>query len=273
MSYAAIMVHFDAGPSAHRRLHLAVDLANRFQAALIGISGKSYLPTFVPDGLTAGEGAGSERREMMDIVADIGAEFRASAKHAKDLEWRGRAEHVNDLVSNAARAADLVIIGQESKLDDELHYKLDPGIVILSAGRPVLVVPDDVDSLAAQRIVLAWKDTRESRRAVRDALPFLKEARGVMLAEISERRTESQSRSHLDDAANYLLRHGINVEAQAYLRTESTVAGELLRFAADRKADLIVAGGYGHTRLGEWMFGGVTRDLLAESRICCLFSH
>ncbi|MGZ3283932.1 MAG: universal stress protein, partial [Xanthobacteraceae bacterium] len=145
---------------------------------------------------------------MMDIVADIGAEFRASAKHAKDVEWRGRAEQVNDMVSNAARAADLVIIGQESKLDDELHYKLDPGIVILSAGRPVLVVPDDVDSLAAQRIVLAWKDTRESRRAVRDALPFLKEAKGVMLAEISERRTESQSRSHLDDTANYLLRHG-----------------------------------------------------------------
>jgi len=219
MSYAAIMVHFDAGPSAHRRLHLAVDLANRFQAALIGIAGKSYLPTFVPDGLTAGEDAGGERREMMDIVADIGAEFRASAKHAKDVEWRGRAEHVNDLVSNAARAVDLVIIGQESEFDDELHYKLDPGIVILSAGRPVLVVPDDVDSLAAQRIVLAWKDTRESRRAVRDALPFLKEAKGVMLAEIFERRTESESQSHLDDTANYLLRHGINVEAQAYLRT------------------------------------------------------
>ena len=131
MSYAAIMVHFDAGPSAHRRLHLAVDLANRFQAALIGIAGKSYLPTFVSGGLAAGEGAGGVRQEMMDILADIGAEFRASAKHAKDVEWRGGAEPANDLVSNAARAADLVIIGQELEFDDELHYKLDPGIVML----------------------------------------------------------------------------------------------------------------------------------------------
>jgi len=69
MSYAAIMVHFDAGPSAYRRLHLAVDLANRFQAALIGISGKSYLPTFVPDGLTAGEGAGSEGARSLAQLA------------------------------------------------------------------------------------------------------------------------------------------------------------------------------------------------------------
>jgi nucleotide-binding universal stress UspA family protein len=59
----------------------------------------------------------------------------------------------------------------------------------------------------------------------------------------------------------------------AYLHTERSVCGEILRFAKDEKADLIVAGGYGRSRLGEWMFGGVTRDLVADSPLCCLFSH
>jgi nucleotide-binding universal stress UspA family protein len=134
-------------------------------------------------------------------------------------------------------------------------------------------VPDAVESLQARRVVIAWKDSRESRRAVRDALPFLRDAKDVAIVEVCEQGTEGQSGKHLDDVSNYLLRHKINVEGKAYLRTERRVSSELLRFAKDQKADLIVAGAYGRSRLGEWMFGGVTRELLAESPLCCLFSH
>ena len=272
MSYAALMVHFDAAPSAYRRIHLAVDLANRFEAALIGIAGRSYVPTLMAEGLEIDAAGPDCEQDELDNLADLGREFRAAAKRVRHLEWRGRVEHASNLVSNEARAADLVIIGRETGSDDR-DLALDPGIAILRAGRPVLIVPDEVDSLPARRIMLAWKDTRESRRAVSDALPFLKEATEVMIAEVCESGTETESLRSVEDVATYLRRHGVSVGAKVFLRAEHSVAGELLRFAKDENSDLIVAGGYGHSRLGEWVFGGVTRDLLIKSQVCCLFSH
>jgi nucleotide-binding universal stress UspA family protein len=134
-------------------------------------------------------------------------------------------------------------------------------------------VPDGLDALAAQRIVVAWKETRESRRAVYDALPFLRKAAEVMIVEVCEHGTEAESQRHINDLVDYLRRHQVAVGAKAYLHTQQSVAREMLRFAKDERADLIVAGGYGHSRLGEWIFGGVTRELIADSPVCCLFSH
>jgi nucleotide-binding universal stress UspA family protein len=181
-------------------------------------------------------------------------------------------DYANNLVPREARAADLIVIGCKRDPDD-LYYALDPGLTILRAGRPVLVVPDGIDSLVGRRVVVAWKDTREARRAVRDALPFLREAEEVTIAEVCEYGTEMQSQSDIKDVSDYLLRHKVIVAAKSTLHTKQSIANELLRFAGDERADLIVAGGYGHSRLGEWIFGGVTRDLLRSSAVCCLFSN
>ena len=81
MAYAALMVHFDAAPSAHRRVHLAVHLANRFQAALIGIAGRSYVPTLMAEGLTIDSEETDCGQEELAILADIGREFHAATKH------------------------------------------------------------------------------------------------------------------------------------------------------------------------------------------------
>jgi nucleotide-binding universal stress UspA family protein len=273
MSFAALMVHFDAGPSSHHRLRLAIDLASRFQAALIGITGRSYLPPFLADGdAVTAERKNDERQEMAHILAEIGEKFHAAAKHVTHVEWRGTPDDATNLVANEARVADLIIIGREQGPENP-YYALDPGIAIVRAGRPVLVVPEGIDSLKARRIVVAWKETREARRTVRDAIPLLKGGEQVMIVEICEHGTEAQSQQHINDLGDYLLQHEVSVAEKAYLHTERPVASELLRFAEDEKADLIVAGGYGHSRLGEWIFGGVTRDLLRESPICGLFSH
>jgi nucleotide-binding universal stress UspA family protein len=165
-----------------------------------------------------------------------------------------------------------VILGRRADQAD-LYYALDPGVTILRAGRPVLLVPDDVDTLPARRVVVAWKDGRESRRAVQDALPFLCDASEVMIVEVCEYGRELQGQKSAEDVAGYLRRHKVTMGAMAYLHTDRSVAGEILRFAKEEGADLIVAGGYGRSRLGEWMFGGVTRDLLTGSPMCCLFSH
>jgi nucleotide-binding universal stress UspA family protein len=273
MSFAVLMVHLDGTPNSGRRARLAADLADRFQSALIGIAGRSYLPSFLADGPAAEAGQNNaERQEMMKLLAHVEKTFRAAAQQVRQVEWRGIFDYTNNIVPLEARAADLVIVGRKQTPGD-LYFALDPGMTILRAGRPVLVVPEELDSLAARRVVVAWKDTRESRRAVHDALPFLRDAKEVMIVEVGEHGTEMQSQKHIDDVADHLLRHKVVVGAKAYLHTERSAAGELLRFAKDEKADLIVAGGYGHARLNEWIFGGATRDLLADSPMCCLFSH
>jgi nucleotide-binding universal stress UspA family protein len=273
MSYAALMVHVDAGRAAQRRSRLAIGLADRFGAALIGVAGRSYLPTFLADGVAVNVGENDgERQETAAFLSDLGQKFRADAEHLGQVEWRGIVDYAASLIPQEARAADLVIVGRKPDPED-LYYALDPGIAIVRAGRPVLFVPDEIDSLEARRVVIAWKDTREARRAVGDALPFLKKAREVVIVTVCEHGTEAESRKHIDDVEAFLLRHQVTVGAKAYLRAEQPIAFELLRFAKDERADLLVAGGYGHSRLGEWAFGGVTRGLLSSSSMCCLFSH
>jgi nucleotide-binding universal stress UspA family protein len=271
MSFAAVMVHFDGKPESYRRLRLAADLANRFEARLIGIAGRSYLPPFLANGNDAQRGK-DEQQEMAEVLTEIGEKFRAASKHVADAEWRGALDDATHLVTNEARAADLIIIGREQGSDNS-YYALHPSIAIVRMGRPVLLVPDRIDSVNARRVVIAWKDTREARRAVRDSIPFLRRAERVMVVEVCEYGTEAQSQQHINDLATYLSRHEVVVAEKAYLHTKLAVTDELLRFAKAEKADLIVAGAYGHSRLGEWIFGGVTHGLLANSPICGLFSH
>ena len=149
---------------------------------------------------------------------------------------------------------------------------LDPGSFILKAGRPVLVVPKGVASFSPKHVAIAWKDAREARRAVLDALPFLQQAETVMIVEILDSGSELTSRA-IKDVSNYLTRHGIKTIAERLRPADVTPANSLLRLIEDENINLMVAGAYGHSRLGEWAFGGVTRDLLQESPICCLFAH
>ena len=84
---------------------------------------------------------------------------------------------------------------------------------------------------------------------------------------------ESTAQAHIDDVVHYLTRHRITVIPRIILREQGPGAAQLVKLAQEEGADLIVTGAYGHSRLGEWIFGGVTRDLLATSSICCLMSH
>jgi len=268
------MVHLGGERDWSKRVHLAADLAKRFQSTLIGVAGWLPMPAFALDDISvsADDTSDVEFQKMKNLLAEMEVRFRASTKQVFRVEWRGMLDYPRDLVPRDARAADLIIIGRE-RVPTDPYFALNPGVTVLRAGRPVLVVPDELESLWGRRILIAWKDTRESRRAVSDAVPFLQAAEEVMIVEVCEPGTQTQSQKNVDDVANYLQRHKIAVGMKAFLQTERAVADELLRFAQDEKADLIVAGGYGHTRLGEWLFGGVTRNLLAKSPVCCLFSH
>jgi nucleotide-binding universal stress UspA family protein len=273
MSYATLMVHVDVDAELAGRVNIAAGLADRFQAHLIGIAGWAPMSIFPVDGEPR-EPAESDFHllDMRTLLDRKGQEFRAAVgTKGRSVEWRSILDFPTAALAREARAADLLIIGNRRENRDPFRA-LDPVSVLLKAGRPALVVPDSVTTFSPRHVAVAWKDAREARRAVQDALPFLQQAQSVMIVEVSEDDDGNRAQQNTRDVGRYLARHGVQVVTDRVRPAEVTVANSLLRLVEDENIDLIVAGAYGHSRLGEWAFGGVTRDLMTECGICCLFS-
>jgi nucleotide-binding universal stress UspA family protein len=266
-----VYVDFDAG--CDKRIKVAADWAAKFNAALIGVAG--WLPGREAGGWFAAELERAEDRidRLSAEMEKLGESFRTQVgRTVQTVEWRGSLHLPSEVIPTEARAADLVIIGSRPVRED-VYRAFDPGTVILNAGRPVLVVPDEAAGSSGERVLVAWKDSREARHAVQSALPYLKVAKHVSLVEIAEGILEWAARNQLDDVERYLLRHGVKVGKKSVVNPEGSASDQLVSIAKGDGMDLIVAGAYGHTRLGEWVFGGVTRGLLERSDICCLFSN
>ena len=267
MTLAAIMVTVDSDPASNGRISLAADLARRFGSVLIGVAGWPLIKRpgeKVPDNDLA-DRASKELRTLGERFRKIAEEF------AVRVEWRSSMDFPREVIPKEARAADLLVIGQ-SMLPGDVVHSYDPGTIILAAGRPVLVVPPQINRLEFSRILVAWKDTREARRVIRDALPFLKLADEVTIA-VAKTPGAEDADAQVADVSKYLDRHDVRVAQQI-----ATVASEdeevvLLDLAKQHRINLIVAGAYGRTRLSEWIFGGVTRHLLLNSPVPCLLSN
>jgi nucleotide-binding universal stress UspA family protein len=270
--FATIMVHVDVARDCEQRIQLAFALADRFQASLIGVAGMTPRPAFAAAGVVVyHEPTQDDCRAASARLDEVGKRFRGKGQHLKQVEWRTALELPYELVPREARAADLIIVGPRHT-GGNVHDLVDPGAILLRAGRPLLVAPDLVVPPKLRRVVVAWKETRECRRAVRDALPFLQRAKEILIVGIDEGQPET-AKAHLSDVAGYLRRHGVIAPREVWRQARGPVAAELLHLVWEEGADLIVAGGYGHSRMGEWIFGGVTHELLASSPVCCLLSH
>jgi nucleotide-binding universal stress UspA family protein len=144
----------------------------------------------------------------------------------------------------------------------------------MAAGRPVLVTPPDFTlTPMLAHVLIAWKDCRESRRALTDSLPLLGRAGKITVIGIGEEGNEKANRDSVADVADFIRMHGKDATAMAMSSDGQSTAEQLLAYAKANEVGLIVLGGYGHARTREWIFGGVTRSLLRTSQICCLFSH
>ena len=275
MAFKSIMVYVDSDGQSETRIGVAADLAKRFDAVLIGIAG---WPLRKSGSLAHSdtEYPSTEQNLQAKIAEELerlGETFRRCAGSApRSIEWRSSPHFPNEVVAAQARAADLVLIGRDPLRDDNFHT-FDPGAIILACGRPVLVLPSGISRLNASRVLIAWKDTREARRAVCDALPLLGQADDVTIAAVGPQETKLGMREQLDDVANYLQRHGVKIGAKVVTSTRDADAHVLLRLSDEHKADLIVAGAYGRSRLSEWIFGGVTRTLLTASKVPMLFAN
>ncbi|ACA17674.1 UspA domain protein [Methylobacterium sp. 4-46] len=271
MTYASIMVSLDLGAAAQARAQLAADLAGRFEARLIGVAARQ-----VPDPVTATDIAEAERiyeAEKDRVLDEIGLArdvFERAAGGYAEASWRAALAPALPYLALQARAADLLVVGRHGAEDgDHGPLGVAPGPLLMEAGRPVLVVPPGPTRLRADRAVVAWKDAPEARRAVSAALPLLARASEVLVLGV-EPEVEAKG---LADVADFLVRHG--VKASSRLIPESGIRpGEaLLANAAAFRADLLVMGAYGHSRLREWLFGGATRTILQTTTTCCLMSH
>lgn len=273
MSYAALMVYVENDAAPERRVRLAASLADRFTASLIGLSALAAPPPVVADGMVMDALTDADIQLMRAKLADKGDWFRGIAGgDRRQLEWRSVLDVPTEALTREARSADLVVIGR-MKAPGSAYTSLDPGEAILKMGRPTLVVPEAASTLRAEHVVIGWKDTREARRAVLDSLPFLQAATRVTIVEACEPGGEKTALGHLDDVTHYLTRHRIKGGPRVMLEQKGSGAAQLIRIAQEERADLLVTGAYGHSRLGEWIFGGMTRDLLATSPVCCLMSH
>lgn len=277
MSYKTLMVYANEGLDSDTRITLACDLAKAFDAHLIGVSGSAPVPPPVGDPYMGGGVMGEALTLYRDLaeanVTRAEARFREiSGDRVAGAEWRGRIGFPAELMIEQSRAADLLILGRRT--DRAPFYDPDPADVLMAAGRPVLVVPPTVPrSPIGWPAVIAWSDSRETRRAVAAAVPMLRQTGTAHVLEVCDDENTDEARVRLGDVVAWLERYGIAADGEVRPRGEATCADAILEFAADRCAGLIVAGGYGHARLREWALGGVTRSLLDHSPVCLLLSH
>jgi nucleotide-binding universal stress UspA family protein len=146
--------------------------------------------------------------------------------------------------------------------------------LLFESGRPVLVIPPDVDFRRRfGKILVAWKPTREATRAVHDAIAVFEPESVEVLAIDPEVSAPQHGPEPGADIGAHIARHGIDVSVATRMSGPRGVADTLFRHAREIGADVIVAGGYGHARVLEWALGGTTRELLDELQIPVMFSH
>lgn len=271
--YHTLLVHAEPGAAAVHRVEIAAALARHTGARLIGLGAETFDPTPTPDpfsGYAAGEWVALVQEQIGKNLKAAETAFRRDAEGA-DIEWRTVQDYPHLALIRAAKAADLILMSPMSHA--ARTSAADPADVVMGAGRPVLIVPKERRHLHANAVVVAWKDTRECRRALSDAMPFLTRADDVVVLAVCKPDTSEIATIETADVVANLKRHGVAARAMVVSAAPDGVPAEILRVARVAGADLVVAGAYGHSRLREWAFGGVTDDFLHRPDCFVLMSH
>ena len=276
-SYKTILVHYDAGKTAPVRLETAIEIANTFGSHIACLYARSAQPE-----PSAGYEATqiiheAQKRMRVDMLAEAERSYAECQRRTgfDRMEWRASEIDALSVVALHARYADLVVIGQQnSEWPTGVHKDFERSLPVAS-GRPVLVVPYAYERRPVGRQVLvAWNASREAARAVNDALPLLKRASQVHVV-IFDRTAAGAAHGEEPgaDVALFLTRHGVKVIVSRYDAPDADIGSQLLSRAFDLSADLIVMGAWGHSRLREFMLGGVTRTLFESMTVPVLMSH
>lgn len=279
MTSVTVMVRLAAGFPNDALLKLAADFAFRFRSAkVIGVAAHQPIQIYGTSDMYVPADLIEWDRELIDKeLRAAEQEFRTAFEgRGANVEWRSSAlsyGSLADYLAEQLRAADILITSaRESRTLSDRSRNPDLGDLVLRAGRPVLIAAATESRLDLGHAVVFWKDTREARRAAEDALPLLKAADRVTVVEIASSEDLTEARARTQDVVDWLTRHGVAAAARAEPRAEGE-AGQLRDISKQLDAGLLVGGAYGHTRLREWVLGGVTKDVLLHPDHCSLVSH
>lgn len=281
MSIKDILVHVDSDDSdtVTARTDYALSLASLFDAHLSGFA-MALQPTMPP--MVMGEVPGtlleSQRKAAIDAANRAGDAFAARAKQA-GVAFERRVVECSEtaaasVFASHTRTTDLVVAGQSAPDDSIALHELLIEAALFDSGRPVLIVPY-IEQAAArlERVLIAWDGGREASRAAHDALPLLARAGKVEIIVIGKDIQAAVSDEPGADLALNLARHNLDVSVKRIGSPSAGASDAILSYAFDIGADLIVMGGYGHSRLRQIVMGGVTRGILQSMTVPVLMSH
>jgi nucleotide-binding universal stress UspA family protein len=271
-----IIVNIELERSRDGVYEYAISVAELFDAYLLGIAFGSlisipnyFVPELPPHAL-------DDMLQYSNRLAAAAVErFEASTKRSALSAECKLDKEINssqaENFSTMARHFDLSIVMQSDE-------NIDNGQLIESAlfdsGRPMIVVPFiQRGGLTTERIICCWDGSSAAARAINDSLPILKKAAAVELFTVTNEKTDGKNGSRSTEMANHLARHGVRVELTALPGADTEVANVILSHAADRAAGMIVMGGYGHSRLREFVLGGATRGILSTMTVPVFMSH
>ena len=279
MAYKTILVHLDQKERALSRIRIAANLAKAEEGCLVGTAmiGISTL-TFREAHISERDPALAAHLKFLTERAEgVVADFVQEAQAMGVLSYEGRVvdDEAGYGISMQARYSDLVVIGQTDVNAKSSIVPPDfPEFALVHTGRPVLLVPHNYQKeTAGSKVLIAWNASREVRRAVTDAIPFLKRAEVVDVVMFNaETEPDMRDESSATDLAIYLARHDVNVNILQKQEAKN-VGQAMLDVAAKQGSDLLVLGAYGQTRFRQFLLGGVTRTILSESPLPVLMSH
>ncbi|MFO1013065.1 MAG: universal stress protein [Caulobacteraceae bacterium] len=274
MPFKTLLVHVEATAESDLRLRTAVELASNWGAALLGVGGCK--PAYLDNPMLL---SGYDDGTLVQAIADMETEdlaksaerFAAASAGLGDAAQFLSVRNYPDRVLAACSAgADIIIASAHRGPRASTAAAAD---LVLRSGLPVLTVQADRPPVSTRHVVVAWKNTREARRAVSDAIPLLAAAERVTILRIHPTPDPETGARSEEAVAARLARHGVNAIPETLEASEGHAHAALTSFAVKEQAGLIVAGAYGHTRLGEWALGGMTDSLLSSAPVPVLFSH
>ncbi len=279
MAYKDLQVHVDSTANCDQRLHVAAGMATNLDAHLTGVyvRPKFHLPSYMTP---------MDTEWMRRLEASYEQEMDAKERDAKqvfddvisqysvDAAWQTSRGTVYASLAEEAAYADLMVLGQPDSEDVTNQYQDLPDQVVLTTGRPCLVVPYiGADNNVGKHPLVAWNGTRESNRALHDALPLLERAETVTIM-LSEESGQSGNADLPDTRiAQHLARHDVKVMTKTLRAKKSETSNVFLSYLADNGHDLLIMGAYGHSRLREVVLGGMTREIMKTMTVPVLMSH
>ena len=215
MTYRTLLTHAQPYESSDLRIEAASALAVEIGAMLVGLAAET-VPIYAvsdPYGMAAPQLTSILVEQQTKNLEDAHSRFLSHCG-AAETEWRSIRDLPTPALARAARSADLVVVGGSAKGTQDKNYAVDVGELVLTAGRPILIVPPEGGRLSPRKILVAWKDSRESRRAVTDALPFLEKADEVMILGVCGAEDADNLHFETTDVAELLKRHGVRLQVQ-----------------------------------------------------------